>query len=154
MKRRRLLAVAGAALSGSAGCLRRLTADEADGPPSVDAPTVELGPGEETTVTVEAENLGSMQIIATMASADDPDVPQPSINLSDATLTPHPNYVQESYPPYWNWSLPRATVTCEVPISVTGKVPPREYVFTATVWRSEDRNSEPASDPIRVRVPE
>lgn len=152
MKRRRVLAVA--ILGASGGCLRRLTADEADGPPSVDAPTVELGQGEETTVTVEAENVGSMQISATMASADDPHVPQPSINISEVTLTPHPNYVQESYPPYWNWSLPRATVTCEVPISVSGEVPPKDYLYTATVWRSDDRGSESVTDPIRVRVPE
>jgi hypothetical protein len=122
MDRRRLLAVAGAALGGTAGCIEQFTADRADGPPAVDAPTVELGPGEEVAATVTAVDIGSMSINTLAAPADSARESRPVVGLDEENLSPSPSSVNESMPPEWNWSPPRATITYEAPIRVPSDV--------------------------------
>ncbi|WP_336328727.1 hypothetical protein [Halovenus sp. HT40] len=148
MKRRRLLVTMGAALFGTAGCLRRLTVDEADGPPSVDTPTVELGLGEEATVTVTAENVGSMSINTLVAPADSSRESRPVVGLDEENLSPSPTSVAESMPPDWNWSPPRATISYEAPVRVPSDVSPGVYDYPVTVSKDGVRES----GPIRVRV--
>src|SRR6056297_3339262 len=104
MQRRNVLVVAGTTLAGTAGCLRRLTVDEADGPPAVDAPTVQLAPGEETTATVTAENVGSMSISTLFAPQDGERESRPVVELEEENLSPSPTSVNESMPPEWHWS--------------------------------------------------
>jgi hypothetical protein len=148
MKRRRLLVITGGALCGTAGCLRRVTVNEADGAPSVDAATVELGPGEEATVTVTAENVGSMSINTFVAPADSSRESKPVVGLDEENLSPSPTSVAESMPPDWNWSPPRATISYEAPIGVPSDVSPGVYDYPVTVSKDGIRESEP----IRVRV--
>jgi hypothetical protein len=144
MKRRGLLALAGGTLATSAGCLRRLTADRANGPPSVDAPTVELAPGEETMATVTARNVESMSISVLFRT----DNKRPAVTIGDEYLTPTPTSAEDSMPPTWYWSPPRATVTHETPIRVASDVSPGTYEYRVGVSKGSNR----ASDPITLRV--
>ncbi|WP_436901159.1 hypothetical protein [Halovenus halobia] len=148
MRRRHLLSVAGATLGASAGCLRRLTADRADGPPSVDAPTVELAPGEETMATVTARNVESMTINVFAVAVEDKRATRPGVAINDDHLTPTPTSAEDSMPPNWYWSPPRATVTYETPIRVPTDVSPNTYEYPVNISKDSDR----ASEPIRVRV--
>lgn len=146
MKRRRVLTVV--TLGATAGCFRRFTADRADGPPSVDAPTVELAPGEETTATVIAENVGSMSIHTLVAPPDGERESRPVVELADENLSPSPTSVNESMPPEWHWSPPRARVTYEAPIRVPDDVSSGTYDYRVGISKETDRDSEP----IEIRV--
>mgnify|MGYP002763877262 CR=1 FL=1 len=148
MKRRDLLALAGGTLVTSAGCLRRLRADRADGPPSVDAPTVELVAGEETTATVRAENVESMTINVFAVPVENERASRPRVTIGDEYLTPAPISTEESMPPNWYWSPPRATVTHETPLRVPDDVSPGTYEYPVNISKGSRRES----DPLEVRV--
>lgn len=146
MKRRHTLALLGSVLAGTAGCL------DASGPPSVTGTEPTLAPGEQSTVSVEAENVGSMHVSALPAMSPAPDAVY--IDLTDADLTPDPSSGAESFPPYWNWGRSRQSVTVTLPLRIGSDVRSGDYEYGVAVWNDADRSSEGTERTFSITVSE
>ncbi|MFC4543452.1 hypothetical protein ACFO5R_16090 [Halosolutus amylolyticus] len=105
------------------------------GSPGVDGAEPELAPGEETTITVTAHNVGSL-ILSLPHSRE-----RVRIDVNDASVSPSPTSQEDSYPPYWNWWRPRQTVEVVVPVSVAADAEPGTVRYGVTVWNRSDREA-------------
>ncbi|AWB26315.1 COG1361 family protein [Halococcoides cellulosivorans] len=146
----RQLAIAGLVVL-AAGCLG---GPAADGEPSTGAtvtagspdPNVTVQPGDTATITVEATDVSELRV----GRISDENV---TIDFTSATLSPRPDRVYETLPPYWWWEDRQSTVTVELPIQADSGATPGIYRTTAAIYHSENHSHENATEiPIVVEV--
>ena len=103
--------------------------------PSIDADAPTLSPGEETTVTVRASDVGGF------AFRPPPDGISIGWTASERSVSPPPDSGEDSAPPRWFWSR-RTDVTVEVPIAVAETADPGEYQYGVVVFPNDDSDRE------------
>lgn len=130
MNRRKVLQGAGgagiAAMSGCLGTLNQITGDGWS--PRVEGENPTIAPGEESTLTVEATDIGGFQFILPESEGINF-----KTSLDDTTVSPMPDSGNDSLPPQWFWPS-RTDVTVTTPVVVAEDVIPGEYEYGARVW--------------------
>lgn len=116
MQRRRVLAATGIALSAPlAGCLGGATEGDPNGDDTdrtttaITASEPAVAVGESATVTVSGTDVVGVQVWPD-AGADGI-----AFGFDGATLSPHPAFTYQMYPPMWHWDAV-STVAIEVPV--------------------------------------
>jgi hypothetical protein len=146
------VAVAGA-LVVAAGCLGGApptgpsptdTPTSPDAGASLTAETVTLSPGETDTLTARATEVGELWI-----SARPPDE-RVTVDVANATLSPRPDRIVETFPPYWVYDPIEPTVRLRVPVSAAPDAPAGEYEVGVIVLNRTDHAHERG---VEVRVP-
>ena len=127
MKRRKfssaLLTVGTVAVAGCIG--------DGEWSPTIDGGELRLSPGEESTITVEATDIGGFSF------QPEPEGVTIETDLSEINVTPPPDSGGDSDPPQWYWSS-RTDVTVEAPITIAESVEPGEYQYGVTVYLNDD----------------
>ncbi|QAU12333.1 hypothetical protein EKH57_06155 [Halorubrum sp. BOL3-1] len=103
--------------------------------PTVDGDTPTLSPGEDTTVTVRATDVGGF------AFRSPPNGITIGWAASKRDVSPPPDSGEDSAPPRWFWSR-RTDVTVEVPIAAAETVDPGTYQYGVTVVPDDDSERE------------
>lgn len=128
MRRRPVIATIAGASTGIAGCL----GNDSEGPePTVDGEDVSVAPGEERTVSIEIEHVGSVLVSAL------PEAEGVSLPLGDASFSTPPADRDDSYPPYWTWSPAEDAIEIELPVRVADDAEPGEYRYEVSAWHAE-----------------
>lgn len=114
---------------GTAGCLgSNNPGGETESTPVVEGDDLELLPGENSTVDIKLEGVGSVQF----SDIPDPDIVD--IDVNEAEFSTSPSGQDDSYPPYWNWSPPDANTEISVPVYVADGAESGEYEYTVSAW--------------------
>ena len=115
-----LVVVLAVCLAGCAGVT--------DSPPPAPTLGVEngtLAPGETTTLTIQATNVGEL----TYGLENDT-----ALAVTELDAEPPPTSGADSYPPHWFWSSPPESVTVTITLTAAETARPGAYVGTLTVW--------------------
>ncbi len=130
MNRRKVLqAVGGAGIAAMSGCLGTLNHVTSGGwSPQVESEGPTVAPGAESTLTVEATDIGGFQFILPKSEGIDF-----KTSLDDTMVSPTPDSGNDSLPPQWFWSS-RTDVTVTTPVVVAEDVIPGGYEYGARVW--------------------
>jgi hypothetical protein len=135
MSSRLAVAVAGVAVV--------LTGCFGGGPPGDDAAStsatvvgdpVTLVPGQTATLTVEATNVGELWI-STRPQSD-----AVRVDVRNATLSPRPSQVAETFPPFWGYDRVEPSVTLRVPVTAAADAAAGTYTVGVTALNSTDHN--------------
>ena len=115
-----------------AGCSsRRGSSQEGKWNPTIKGNLLDLSPGEESTITVQATDVGGFSF----------HLPPEGIDIgtsrSERDVSPSPDSGADSAPPQWFWSS-RTDVTVEVPVFISDTIEPSEYQYGVTVYSGED----------------
>lgn len=143
MHRRRFLAVLSTTIP-FAGCLSTVTGSGSpnesptptdDSDIEITAPTVTQG--ETATVTIEAQSVTHLRFSYV------PEI-DAIIEYENTKFSPSPSAVWQRKPPTWRWSSP-GTITSDVPIRVSGTVPPDSYQY-AIAAKQPDNDEEQVTE--------
>jgi hypothetical protein len=111
---------------------------------SLTAETVTLSPGGTATLTARATEVGELWVAARPADE------RVTVDVANATLSPRPDRVVETFPPFWVYDPIEPTVTLRVPVSAAPDAPAGEYGVAVTVLNRTDHAHERG---VEVRVP-
>lgn len=111
-----------------AGCS---SSQEEEWSPTIEGNILTLSPGEESTIIVEASDVGGFSF------QPPPEGITIGTSRSERDVSPSPDSGGDSDPPQWFWSS-RTTVTVEVPVTISEAVEPSEYQYGVRVYYGED----------------
>lgn len=128
------------ALGGLAAGRGAATSDE-------DAPFLaELRERNEDYITVEARLPDGIDAegrnVGGLVFSSLPEEAPVKLDLTRATVSPSPSSVVDSYPPYWDWRIPKQSVSVAVPVSVPEDADPGEYQYAVLAYDFPNRGPE------------
>jgi hypothetical protein len=112
---------------GLVGC-----AGVTDSPPAEPTLSVEngtLAPGETTTLTIQATNVGEL----TYSLENDT-----ALTVTEFSADLPATSGADSYPPHWFWSSPPESMTATITLTASETARPGSYTGTLTVWNVPD----------------
>ena len=138
-----------ALLAGGAGCLGQPSdsgSKQNDWSPKISGSEPELEPGETTTLSVEATDIGGLFFSSTPGS----DVLEFDFDITD--VSPHPEGRYVMHPPAWSWDA-RTSVELNVPVTVADDAVPGEYHYEVNVFDELPQDNASAGDELTVTTP-
>jgi len=164
--RRQLLSIAVVVAVALAGCVGAPTPSESTESPATNTPTtsgdvdeqyddrvdsVQLAPGETTTVTLDLNDVGELHLPPESENADESAPVR--IETDWDGLSPEPTRFVETLPPYWVWDTVQSTVAVTFTVTVERGTSPGTYdvVYEAYNDTSHD-HQEGTFGTIRVAV--
>lgn len=93
--------------------------------------SVTVAPGERTTTTITAENVGEFTI-----GGVGPD----NVSVSAQTLAPRPDQVATTMPAYYSWEQVQSSVKIVVEVDANSNATPGTYRFDVLAWNDTNHS--------------